>query len=210
MSTYTLLGKPGWGSAIAEAMLSVAGQPYRIEEADPIKPGPGRDRLQALNPLVQVPTLLLPDGTVMTESAAIALRLAELAPQAGLAPTADSPDRAAFLRWLLFLVAAVYPTFTFGDFPERYLADPAAQKEFRGNVDALAQRLWRQVEGAAAADPWFLPGGFSALDIYVTVMTRWRPRRPWFAANCPKLTAIALKGDTEPRLAQVWARNFPA
>jgi GST-like protein len=39
-------------------------------------------------------------------------------------------------------------------------------------------------------------------------MTRWRPRRDWFAEQCPKLHAIALACDADPRLAPVWARNF--
>jgi len=205
MSSYIVFSRPGWGSTLVEAMLEFAGLPYSVEPVDPLTPSSARDRLQALNPLVQVPTLLLPDGSVMTESAAIGLYLADTIP--GLAPPAGSPDRAAFLRWLVFLVAAVYPTFVFGDFPARLLSDPAAQKEFKANTDAMRERLWRQVEQAAAASPWFLAGGFSALDIFVAVMTKWPPRRAWFAAQCPKLHAIAVLTDREPRLASVWARN---
>jgi GST-like protein len=69
-------------------------------------------------------------------------------------------------------------------------------------------RLWGIVEEAAGA-PWFLGDRFSALDIYVAAMTRWRPKRPWFAEHAPRLHAIALAADAEPRLAQVWARNYP-
>jgi GST-like protein len=57
--------------------------------------------------------------------------------------------------------------------------------------------------------PWFLGARFSALDIYVTVMTRWTPRRAWFAANTPKLGALAARGDAVPELAAVWQRNYP-
>src|SRR5215813_1531857 len=96
--TYTLIGAPGWGSAIAEALLELSGLPYQVEDIDPTKPTADSKRLTALNPLAQVPTLLLPNGTVMTESAAIALHLADRAPAAGLAPPPDDGARDPFLR----------------------------------------------------------------------------------------------------------------
>jgi GST-like protein len=48
----------------------------------------------------------------------------------------------------------------------------------------------------------------SALDLYVSVMTHWRPRRRWFAESCPKLRRVALRVDAIPELAEVWRRNF--
>jgi GST-like protein len=39
-------------------------------------------------------------------------------------------------------------------------------------------------------------------------MSRWRPRRAWFAERCPKLHAVALRVDADPRVAEVWARNY--
>jgi len=41
------------------------------------------------------------------------------------------------------------------------------------------------------------------------VMTRWRPRRAWFAAHRPKLHAIALRAEARRELAETWRRNFP-
>ncbi len=32
---YTLIGAPGWGSAIAEALLDLSGLPYQVEDIDP-------------------------------------------------------------------------------------------------------------------------------------------------------------------------------
>ena len=54
----------------------------------------------------------------------------------------------------------------------------------------------------------FLGPRFSALDIYIAVMTRWRPRHGWFEAECPRLYAVALRADGEPCLAGVWRRYF--
>jgi GST-like protein len=205
---FLLYGTPGWGSVLVEAMLVQAGQSYTFENVEGFHaPGPARDQLLALNPLAQVPTLVLPDGMVMTESAAIALYLAELAPQSGLAPPPGDRARPLFLRHLIWLVAAVYPTFTYGDFPERFApGDPHGLKQ---STHAHREALWRWFETQVGA-PWALGAAFSALDVYICAMTRWRPRRAWFAQACPKLTRIALAADSLPRLAPVWARNFPA
>jgi GST-like protein len=82
-----------------------------------------------------------------------------------------------------------------------------AAPRLREATNAHREKLWRQVDGIAGA-PWFLGPRFSMLDVYVTVMTRWRPRRAWFAANCPRLTAIATALDGDPRLRALWAANF--
>jgi GST-like protein len=207
---YTLIGAPGWGSAIAEALLDLSGLPYQVEDIDASKPTTESKRLTALNPLAQVPTLLLPDGAVMTESAAITLLLADRAPAAELAPPPGDASRAAFLRWLVFIVANVYPMYTVGDDPSRFVSGEAAQKELRDSTDAYRAKSWGIVEAAIAPRPWFLGTRFSALDVYAKVMTHWRPRRDWFKDNCPKLMSVALAADKEPRLAKVWQRNFPA
>jgi GST-like protein len=38
-------------------------------------------------------------------------------------------------------------------------------------------------------------------------MNHWRPRSEWFAAECPKLSAIAGRLRADPQLAEVWQRN---
>lgn len=204
---HTILGSPGCGSVIVEAAFELSGLAYRYEAVDPWEDGESRDRLRALNPLVQVPTLLLPDGTVMTESAAMVLHAADLAPGAGLVPGPHDPARPMFLRWLVFIVAAVYPTFTYGDDPSRYVTGEEATKELRARTEAQCKELWRLVESATDT-PWFLGQQRSAIDLYVWAMVRWRPGRVWFEASCPRLAAIATLLDQEPRLAAIRARNF--
>jgi GST-like protein len=206
--SYTLLAAKGCGSVIVEAALALAGLPHKVEEIAFAEPGPARDRLLALNPLGQVPTLILPGGEVLTESAAMVLHLADRAPHAGLAPLPDDPARPAFLRWLVFLVSAIYPTFTYGDDPSRHVGGETARAELRAGTDAHGQRCWRIMEDAVSPAPWVLGRRSSALDLYVSAMTRWRPRRAWFAEHCPKLHAVALRVDEDPRVAVVWARNY--
>jgi GST-like protein len=207
---HKLYAHAGWGSALVEAQLAWYGLPFEVEDVDNLfKSQAARERLARVNPLSQLPTLVLPDGRIMTESAAITLHLADTAtPARSLVPLAPGAERDQFLRWLVFLVANIYPTFTIGDDTRRWIPGEGPQKDLREAMNAYRERLWRVVEGVLG-DPWFLGARFSALDIYVSVMTRWTPRRPWFAANLPKVSALALRTDAVPELAAVWRRNFP-
>ena len=206
--SHHLIGNPGCGSAIVEAALALSGLPYETEMLEIWQPGPERDRLFQLNPLGQVPVLILPDGSVMTESAAMVLHVIDQAPHAGLAPGPNDATRPAFLRWLVFLVASIYPTFTYGDDPSRYVNEQDARDELRAVTHAERQRYWRQIE-TSIAGPWMLGETRSALDLYVWVMSHWRPRRAWFTSYCPNLSRIADAVDADPRLAGVKAANWP-
>ena len=210
MGNLKLYGEPGWGSTIVEAQLAWYGLDHEFRRVgDLFKSADARRELETVNPLAQVPTLVLGDGTVMTESAAITLHLAETTNDDALVPRAGDPLRPVFLRWLIFLVANVYPTYTYADDPSRFVATSDAQQSFRDAVDRYAWRLYSLLE-REAGEPWFLGSRFSALDLYIAVMTHWRPRRPWFAANAPRLFAIATRADALDRLADVWSRNFPS
>jgi GST-like protein len=202
---WRVLATAGWGSAIVEAALELAGIAYDRDECDRDDPA-DRARLDKLNPLAQIPTVILPDGRTMTETAALVLYIAELAPHAQLAPPPGDALRGELLRWLVFFVAAIYPTFTYGDWPARWTG--AGADELRASTDAHRESLWRYLEANVVRGPWFLGERRSALDLYVAVMTRWRPRRGWFAEHCPKLAAIAAAIDREPKLARWREVNF--
>lgn len=204
-----LVGRPGWGSAIVEAQLAWYGLPYRFEDSgDLLASEEARTRLAPRNPLGQVPVLVLPDGTVMTESAAITLHLADRTGRDDLVPGPDAPERAAFLRWIVFIVANIYPTFTYGDIPTRFVPHEEGAALFRAQVDQYLRRLWTVVEGSVQG-PWFLGERFSALDLYLAVMTRWRPGQAWFAENAPLVQAAGLRAMALPAVAEVLGRQFP-
>jgi GST-like protein len=203
--SYLLFGRKGWGSAIAEAQLEHYGLPFRVEEVPDLFQEPSA-ALAAANPVAQVPTLVLPGGEVMTESAAITLHLADVTGSADLVPAPAEPERARFLRWLVFLVANVYPTFTYADDPARFCPEACAPA-FKTSVFAYRERLWRAVE-AAAEGPCFLGDRFSALDVYLGVMTRWTPREDWFRREAPKLWAAAERAWAAPRIGAALARHF--
>jgi GST-like protein len=202
-----LLGCKGCGNAIVEAAYALAGVALAVEEVDYSAGSPTRERLLAVNPLGQVPTLVLPGGTVMTESLAMLHALDDVAPQAGLVPKAGDANRARFLRWSTFIVTALYPTWTYGDEPAKWVEEPKGAKQLRESTDRHRQVLWKQVEEAATG-PWFLGERKCAIDLYIAVMVHWRPGRKWFVANTPKLEAIAQATAAIPEVAAVLERNF--
>ena len=202
-----LFRRAGWGSALVEYQLAWYSLPHTLEDVDDLfKSEKARAAVRTVNPVAQIPTLVLDDGTVLTESAAITLWLAEQVGSDELVPGPGTPERAAFLRWLVFLVANIYPCFTFADDPARFVEVESARQPFREAVNAHQKRLWEAVE-AAAGSPWFLGDRFSALDIYLAVMTKWRPGRAWFAREALRLSAIATAVEAMPALADVIAAN---
>lgn len=206
LAMHRLITAKGGGGLIVEAAFALARVPLEIEDIAWDDVGPHSARLSAINPLGQVPTLILPGGAVMTESAAILLHLSERAPRAKLTPPAQGPQRAAFLRWLAFLVAAVYPTFTYGDAPERWVGDEAGPR-LRASTDAHREQLLRLLDTKVVGKPWFLGKRFSALDLYLPVLRMWRPGAEWWRTNVPKLDAIATRCEKLPPVARAFARN---
>lgn len=204
---YELWTAPGSGGGIIEAMLALTDAPVRIIDAPPWEDGPHLEQLRRVNPLGQVPVLVLPDGTVATESGAIVLLLGERHPDTGLVPHADDPRRPVFLRWLFFLTASIYATFRYDDFPERWVTGSAAQNELRKRVGEARKDMLRLLDAAASA-PYFLGEQMTALDLYIGMMNHWKPRTEWFTRNCPKLSAIARRLEANPRLSPTFTRHF--
>src|SRR3954471_24299675 len=148
MKNHLLLGCKGCGNAIVEAAFGIAGIPVDYEEVDYSDDSPTRPRLLQFNPLGQVPTLVLPDGSVMTESLAMLHYIDDLAPKAGLIPGKGDPLRVPFYRWAVFTVAALYPTWTYGDEPAKWVEDTQGAKQLRESTDEHRKRLWLQVDAA--------------------------------------------------------------
>jgi GST-like protein len=106
---YTVYGSPGSGSVPLEAALMLIGAPYEVIGEAGLRDVARNPAVFKVNPLGQVPALVLPSGEVMTESAAILIWLADRHPDAGLAPLpTDERQRPAFLRWMAYVSSAIY------------------------------------------------------------------------------------------------------
>lgn len=201
-----LHGCKGCGSTAVEALLEMAGASYERQVFD-WDDRAAWDRLRAINPLAQVPTLVLDDGTIVTESAAIVLWLADRYPSARLLPEAPG-ERALAYRWIVSFATNVYGPIIVGDFPSRWVDGDAAQDSLKAKALQRLRDAWLAFEAAIAPAPYLLGERIGALDVYVAMISRWRPGRAWLATNCPKAMASVALTEGHPIVASAWARNF--
>ncbi|GGJ24907.1 glutathione S-transferase family protein [Neoroseomonas lacus] len=211
--SYVLYGDKGSGSAPVEMALAEIGVPVELRAVPLTTDAQLAADYRRLNPMGRIPTLLLPDGTVLTESLAILLTLADRHPEAALLPAPGTAERARVLRWMVLAGAEGYPHVTRADYPERFSAEPSHAEEIRSRAREMYRDLWRLIEAEAglagdAAAPYLLGAHFTIADIYLAVLSRWLGGRDWLPVACPKLAALGRAVAARPRIAPVWARHF--
>lgn len=207
---YTVYGAVGSGSVPVEAALTLINAPYRVEDILTYESEAERQRMAPHNPMRQVPVLVTPEGETITESSAILIWLAERHPEAQLAPPPGDPRRAQFLRWMGFIPASIYSLYWVRDDLSRLVGDdPRAQSEVDRRSLARILECWAVMESQITPAGRFLFGDrVSVLDLYMAVVSRWRPLRARFHEAAPGLGAVARRVDALPELADFWPRRF--
>ncbi|MFE9082411.1 glutathione S-transferase family protein [Brevundimonas sp. NPDC003935] len=208
--TYTLYGAAGSGSVPVEAAMTLIGLDYRVVEAVTWEGEAERDKVAFVNPMRQIPALILPNGETITESAAILIWLADSHPEARLGPGLDDPRRAQFLRWMSFIPASIYSMFWVRDEPSRLVGDDAAaQEQVRQRTAERIAKCWGLMDSQITPGRFLLGEDLSVLDLYVAVASRWTPRRPRFYAEAPRMAEVVRRVDALPELQSFWSKRFP-
>src|SRR5215510_11943942 len=190
---YTLYGKKGSGSATTQTALDVAGAPYKTIETASWEPNDAFNDLLTVNPLGQIPTLVLPDRSVLSESAAILIHLGEAYPQSGLLPR-DPSARAQSVRGMVFIAANCYAAISIIDFPERWCADAdsddVVKERIRAGTRARLHKHWEMFADIFPARPWLGGAEPGALDIHAAVVSKWSGARKHLEQRRPALFAV--------------------
>ncbi|MFC5499067.1 glutathione S-transferase family protein [Caenimonas terrae] len=207
----TLFGARGSGSAAVECALRRCGQDYRIVRAATWEQDSARDQLAKLNPLGQIPTLVLDDSTVLTESAALLIHLGLQFPDTGLLP--HSPGgRAMALRGLVFIASNCYAAISIGDYPERWTTATASEAQEQVRLAARRQlhRHWEIFADTFPATPFLAGDRPGALDYLAAVVSKWSGTRAHLAAARPAFSATLQRIEADPLVAQVFAVHWDA
>jgi GST-like protein len=206
---YTLYGFKGSGSASVEMALRVLGVDYRIVNAASWEPGPGLDELRQVNPLAQIPTLVLPGGSVMTESAAILIHLA-LHSKPGVLLPADDARRAQAIRGLIYIPANCYSCITVLDYPERFTTatDKESLDKIRAGTRDRLHKHWEIFADIFSAEPFMNGDAPGALDFFAAVVSKWSGSRPHLKEHRPDFYKLLERIEAHPSVADVFNAHW--
>lgn len=212
-SQWTLYGDRRSGSAAIEMALAVLDADVRAIDVPLDADAQRAAEYRRVNPQQKLPALVTPEGETLTESAAILIYLSDRFPDDRLLPGCDERDRASALRWLLFVAAELYPLIEMIDYPQRFVPEPlsvAAADGLRDHLRGIWKRRWLIVDAAISGNPWFLASGFSAVDLYIGVVSRWAELDDWRRTAVPRVESIASGIAARSDCGGVWARHFGA
>ncbi|MEQ8393809.1 glutathione S-transferase family protein [Thalassobaculum sp.] len=189
---HTLYWKPQSGSLAPMTLLEETGLPY---EAVKVNADAGEHKSEAykrdVHPLGLIPALRLPDGTVMIESAAMVIYLADLAPQKGLAPAPTDAKRATYLQWLVYGAATLYPAYIRLYHPDYHRVREGDDEAVKALARTAIDTAWAAVErGLADGRPFLLGDTASAADLYTGMLALWHPDPAAFKEACPNVAAL--------------------
>lgn len=141
------------------------------------------------HPEGKVPALIH-DGELITESAAILLRLTMLFPDASPAPKPDSAAFGPYLTWLVWYQGVVEPVMIAAAFGVQH---PGLQRNFRGLAE-IAARL----HTALSKGPWLCGDNYTAADLICASAFTFMPQ---FTADDPLIKDWVARYQARPAFA---------
>ena len=151
---------------IVRWMLEEVGHPYRTKVLDYGTTMKSPEYL-AINPMGKVPAISW-RGVTITECAAICTWLADVFPQAGLAPAFDDPMRGTYLRWMFFAAGPMEAAVTANSLGLLAPKDKQAMAGY-GTFDHVVDAL----EQAISVGEYICGDRFTAADVYVGSQIQW-------------------------------------
>jgi glutathione S-transferase len=164
---YKLYWAQETGAMAPQILLEEVGADYQrvvldLKEGAEIK----SDYLE-INPRGQIPALILPDGSILTESAAIMLQIADNHPDEGLLPKPGSVERGRVYRWLFYAVANIYESDLRLYYSERFTTEVSCADSIKRRAREDMDNAWELLERELGDGPFLLGERYSVIDPYL-------------------------------------------
>jgi glutathione S-transferase len=191
----TLYYSPRTRATGVRILLEELGAPYDLHVLDIKKGEQRRPDYLAVNPLGKVPAIRHGES-IVTEQSAIYIYLSDAFPEAGLTPAIGDPDRAAFLRWIVFYSSCFEPALidrSMGREP------PPQSRSAYGDYESVLGAI----EGQLAKGPYMAGERFTTADLLWGVALHWTtsfnlvPGRPAFTDYFERIVS-------RPAFVKVW------
>ena len=170
--TYQLFYALGSAAMGTRVMLEEIGVPYELIESTKDRTKPRPPEQMAINPNGWLPVLKWEDSA-MYECAAIPVFLCDRHPEAGLAPALDDPTRGLYLQTLVYFSNSVQNAFQLNYYPDRFADTPEDEPSAQKRGIRRLRETWSIVNDQIGDNRWMLGERFSALDIYLFMLTTW-------------------------------------
>jgi glutathione S-transferase len=206
---YTLYWSTGCGSFAPHAALNEVGAQFNLIEVDLELNQHHTPEFLALNPRAQVPVLTLADGTVMTESVAMMMQIADCHPEFTLMPNTGGSQRALAYRWLVFSAVNLYEAGCRVSHPQYYTQNTSDHEGIRGRALDDLNDYWSMADNAIGEGPFFFGKDYSAIDICLLMVAQWHPDKERLLERLPKLANLCSAVRERPAVDKIWHLNFP-
>jgi glutathione S-transferase len=205
---YTLYWSHNSASIAAHYCLEEAGAPYELILVDMGKDAHKQPDYLRINPAAKLPAMKLPDGSVISECAAISLLIADRFPKSGLAPAVDDPQRGAFLMWLYHLNNTLQPAMLRYYYPDRITSDARGIAAVQEKAKEEIAVLWGRIDAHLGQHgPYLLGERFSAADALCYMLSTWQDCCPDTYKRFPNVKRLAEKVRARPAIARVAEMN---
>jgi glutathione S-transferase len=208
---YRLYWAPDTGALAPQIILEEAAADYQLVVLDYDAHEETEADYLALNPRGQIPALVLPDGTVITESAAMVLHIADAHPEAHLLPPLGSSERARVYRWLFYAVANLYESYLRFYYSQRFADDATAaelvKKTARLDIDQYWNLFEKDMQDNQSNGPYLLGDQYSVIDAYLLMLIGWHETPGALLEKSPNLAVLFNTVRQRSAVSKIWDQN---
>jgi glutathione S-transferase len=203
----TLYYAPGTCARASHIALECAGADYEAHRLDF-----GRQQQQSaeylrLNPKGRVPALATDQG-VITETPAVLQYIAQVFPDAHLAPLGDAFAMAKVNEFNNYLSSTVHVAHAHRPRASRWADDEAAQASMRRKVAANMTDCFRLIENNMLRGPWVMGDRFSICDPYLFTIAGWLESDGVDIGQFPKVADHHARMNADARVQKVLAAEL--
>ena len=200
----TLFYAPGTCALATLIALEEAGAAYETQRLDFRAEQQRSAEYLTVNPKGRVPALATERG-VLTETPALLLYIAQLHPQAGLAPIDDPFALAQLQAFNSYLCATVHVAHAHRVRGYRWADEPEAIEAMKRKVSHSVGACFDLIEREMLQGPWVFGGRYTIADPYLFTLAQWLEQDGVDPRGLPKVADHRTRMKERPAVARALA-----